>query len=574
MIDLSSFAYFVATEQRSTDYRYLQPGNIIPHEWYKRFSGAEGPDLVCISILSDIVALYRWGNSICESKNTDSPRFIDNSLSLSYEYFEDKFGFGKERTRRALVRLEQQSVLKRKICNIELSSGKRINRLLIFLDQDFFHSCFRDPQLDIRAVAGQGRNTLMLSSNPDTLKISQNDLYCESTSEAAKEKNPAVQSPRWCGDHIRNKNNIINNRSSAQARSNFYKNSDLENNGLKTSAEVLRAKEGGKGREHGTSSTEARGLFTEKAAERNLRDFYPLSEKDCSKLQELSGREFSLRAMNEILLDMSQRIKDRIFRSKKGFLEYMGKAFRYEKRDAVKVSNERFRIKNNLKIEGEGMAEKIAREEEKYLSEVESRREVSPEMHLKKKLASVLERSKAYKLLTAYKFGKRVGEEYELYLSRAVPELTEHDKKLILEQVKATQERVDFGRIGLELITSLKIIEERPRALEVSTKDISMITEQVFGQMTSKEVAEKLRGQGGIWGKARAGLIEYLNDHKDSGKWIDRNWFSKLEAEENEEQKTIKLKAPTSFIVRWISDNYASLMKRIIADYGYEVEMC
>jgi hypothetical protein len=285
--------------------------------------------------------------------------------------------------------------------------------------------------------------------------------------------------------------------------------------------------------------------------------------------------------MNEILLDMSERLKDRFFRTKKGFLSYMSKAFKYEMRDTLKVSNETFRIKRNSEIGDQDIQEQIKNDEEttrqeKYLTELESRREVTAEMHLKKKLACVLERSKAYKLLTAYRAGKRVGEVYELHLSKAVPELTEHDKRLILEQVKATQQTVDFSSFEFGLIKSIKIIEVQSGTSGTGLNNVSSkpSLEKVFEQMTSKELAEKLRGQGGIWDKARAGLIEYLNDYKDSGKWIDKNWFSKLEAEVNEEQKTIKLKAPTSFIARWISNNYASLMERTMADHGYEVEMC
>jgi hypothetical protein len=74
----------------------------------------------------------------------------------------------------------------------------------------------------------------------------------------------------------------------------------------------------------------------------------------------------------------------------------MSQAFRYEKRDAVKISNTSFRIRANLD-EGEQTIQK----QEKYLTELEYSLQVSPEWHLKKKLASVLERSKSYKLLTS-----------------------------------------------------------------------------------------------------------------------------------------------------------------------------
>jgi len=70
---------------------------------------------------------------------------------------------------------------------------------------------------------------------------------------------------------------------------------------------------------------------------RQLKDFYPLTEKDCQELQKQSGRGFTLNAMNQILQDMSKRLKDRSFRSKKGFISYMSKALEYEMRDAVQT---------------------------------------------------------------------------------------------------------------------------------------------------------------------------------------------------------------------------------------------
>ena len=104
---------------------------------------------------------------------------------------------------------------------------------------------------------------------------------------------------------------------------------------------------------------------------KNLKDFYPLNKDDCYKLQSLSGREFSLNSMNEILLDMSKRLTDRYFKSKKAFLSYMGEVFCHEKRDAVKINNDNFKIRNNLTKE-----EIEAEEREKYLANIELSKEI------------------------------------------------------------------------------------------------------------------------------------------------------------------------------------------------------
>jgi hypothetical protein len=76
----------------------------------------------------------------------------------------------------------------------------------------------------------------------------------------------------------------------------------------------------------------------------NLKHHYPLTKDDGDRLQSLSGRNFSLNAMNEILLDMSKR-RDNRFCSKAQFMAYFCKCLRFEMRDAVKTCNDNFRIK-------------------------------------------------------------------------------------------------------------------------------------------------------------------------------------------------------------------------------------
>ena len=87
--------------------------------------------------------------------------------------------------------------------------------------------------------------------------------------------------------------------------------------------------------------------FNQYKEPKNLKYHYPLTKEDGSKLQSLSGREFSLNAMNEILLDMSKRLDNR-FCSKAQFMAYFGKCLRFEMRDTVKTGNDNFRIKANI----------------------------------------------------------------------------------------------------------------------------------------------------------------------------------------------------------------------------------
>lgn len=87
--------------------------------------------------------------------------------------------------------------------------------------------------------------------------------------------------------------------------------------------------------------------FNQYKEPQDLKHHYPLTKEDASRLQSLSGRDFSLNAMNEILLDMSKRLDNR-FCSKAQFLVYFGKCLRFEMRDAVKTGNDNFRIKANI----------------------------------------------------------------------------------------------------------------------------------------------------------------------------------------------------------------------------------
>lgn len=87
--------------------------------------------------------------------------------------------------------------------------------------------------------------------------------------------------------------------------------------------------------------------FNQYKEPQDLKHHYPLTREDGGKLQSLSGREFSLNAMNEILLDMSKR-RDNKFCSKAQFMAYFGKCLRFEMRDSVKTSNDNFCIKANI----------------------------------------------------------------------------------------------------------------------------------------------------------------------------------------------------------------------------------
>ena len=541
---MSINTHSVATKQCNGGKKYLLSGNIAPHQWYKRFCDEEGnPDLVSITNLADVLAWYRNGTS--DQFGYNSPRFVDDSLCVSYDYFEDKFGFRKDRVRRSFVRLEEQGILKRTVKNIELTQGVRVNRIFITLDIEFFNSCFSDSALDIRVGRDLPANNLHVNSS----------VVSACTSDS-------IQSLHQCNHHISNKNIIKKDRSmiytssEAQSGSNFLENNlvleekadNNHNNFLKIStnavdknnnALALQILSDANVNSNPDNQVSSQGknpnIFTKP---KTLEDFYPLNKEDCKELQSLSGRDFSLNAMNEILRDMSKRLTDRVFNSRKGFLSYMSKALRYEMRDVVKTSNESFKIKANL-----SQQESRVEEVENYLTEIEYSTQVSPEWHLKKKLACVLESTKAYNLLKAYRSITIESGVAKIYLQKSV-DLLPLELDQVLSQVKATHERFENGIYNP--IQKIELIMPK-----ITSKDS-------IAQST-KELPNTL------WGKIRKQLITLY------GEAIDISWFSKIEATENEQTKEINLKVSSEFIKDWIERNYEQAIEQTAGAMGIRI---
>ena len=462
--------------------KVFKAGNVIIHDWYKQFCLEDGnPDLVAITILGDIVAWYRNGTD--DYYGEHAPKFDGQSLRVSYDYFEAKFGFQEDRVRRALIRLEKKIVLKRSVKNIALSSGQRINRLLIALDFKFFESCFIDPEFDIRA---------------------HNDgEFCKDLHD--------------CNYPISNKTNIKENRSNEY---NFCKNS------LKEEKQPL------------STGVERTGY--------RLASFYPLAQSDIAHLQSLCCREFSGNAINEILLSLSKKLPDHAFPNKKAFISYMAKALTYEMRDAARISNESFKIRNNQSQE-----ERIIKDQEAFLNEIENSKDSSLKMQLSRKLAGVLDPSSAYNLLLAASFPLNVGSSelsegsiFKIRLQRKV-ELSDMQYRLVLEQVQAV-----YGSHIASLEFEVTKLDTHLESLSF-TKASSPIASGVI-------IA-------GVWGSIRRSLI------KTNGEAVDRNWFSKLIPFVDETNKEIKLKAPTSFIRDWINQNYQHLIESVCIGENYRL---
>jgi len=257
-----------------------------------------------------------------------------------------------------------------------------------------------------------------------------------------------------------------------------------------------------------------------------------LTDETCSTLRSNCGRDFTDRAIREIAKAVSKSKKGSaaFFYHVKGFIAYLSKILSFEKRDPVKISDTNYYITANQTNE-----EQETRKQEKYLTDVEYSLQVSPEWHLKKKLASVLERSKAYNLLTSYK-SLDIKENKAIVHLRKHVELSEMDNNIILQQVQATHE----------------IINHQNEHQEIKFLELEM-PEKVTSFAKSNPLEKNYPERHGIWGKIRETFANYF---EENGEAIDNSWLSKINAKIDSEQKTIELHAPSVFIKDWIENNY------------------
>jgi len=272
--------------------------------------------------------------------------------------------------------------------------------------------------------------------------------------------------------------------------------------------------------------------FNQYKEPKDLGYHYPLTKDDGEKLQRLSGRDFSLNAMNEILLDMSKR-RDNRFCSKAQFMAYFGKCLRFEMRDAVKTGNDNFYIKANVTAINQ---KEISKEKQvqQYLAEVEQKAisHVCPDNQLKARLANVLEPLRSYELLSHIK-------------DLAV----QYEKDVVLSQVKSI-----YSTPELDIESVEYVVENGYKPTNVKSE-----------VWTKATVATQILQQG-IWGDICCKLIE------TSGIYVYNNWISKLVPIIDEEARTIELKAPNSFILQWIETHYGEGIINIIKKLGLELK--
>jgi len=284
--------------------------------------------------------------------------------------------------------------------------------------------------------------------------------------------------------------------------------------------------------------------FNQYKEPQTLNYHYPLTKEDASRLQSLSGRDFNLNAMNEILLDMSKKL-DKRFCSKAQFIAYFVKCLRFEMRDAVKTGNDNFRIKENVTPINQ---KEIDREKqiEQYLAKIEHQAIAygCSENQLKARLANVLAPLRSYELLSNIKDFKVVGNIMRIYL-RHIVQLSENEKNIVLSQVQSIYSTSELDIESVEYVVEniCNSVNER-NGLQIKQPLVKPILQQ------------------DVWGDICQQLIQIYNIH------VYNNWFSKLIPIIDKDTKTIELKAPNSFIQEEIIKRYGDTIKKIVNELG------
>ena len=350
-------------------------------------------------------------------------------------------------------------------------------------------------------------------------------------------------------------NNIINNRS----RSNFIKNSSDSffyevNSNTHSDNEIENQNREGSGNKANTPLPKT--LQTQQpSAIQNTHGFLDsgkylsemlnyLTDEMCEVIRSKCGKNYTYIAIREIAKSVSRSKKGAkaFFYHIKGFIAYLSKILTFEKRDPVKISGTNYYIAAN-----QTKKEKEIQKQEKYLTDIEYSLQVSPEWHLKKKLASTLERSKAYNVLTSYKSLELLESRAVITLNSSI-HLSKGDKDIILKQIQATHEKMDDvgNYLSVECLDIISPNKSRP-----------------FDTVIQQE--KNFPKRAGLWGQIRETFASYFESEGDA---IDKSWLSKLKVKIDRRKKTIELEAPSPFVKDWVENNYLRYVEDATKENG------
>ncbi|WP_341790412.1 DnaA N-terminal domain-containing protein [Rickettsia endosymbiont of Polydrusus tereticollis] len=241
--------------------------------------------------------------------------------------------------------------------------------------------------------------------------------------------------------------------------------------------------------------------------------------------------------MNKLLMKLAEQYPDNKFYNKKAVLNYMAKALTYELRQAPVVNNEGFRFKTD----------EATKARDEYLAEKEYGLGTSQKAQLERKIAAVFEPDIAYALLRSCNFSEIASEAYQLKLTKNIT-LPDYIKTRLLQEIQAV-----YGQ-EIQRLEILPFTGNAPK--------------QPLKTADSGYLGLAGLNPNSVWYKVRQYLI------KQYGEAIDKSWFSKLEAvEENNDSRRITLKPETPFIGSWISGKYYTALRLACESCNFTFEL-
>ena len=421
------------------------------------------PDYLAINIYYDTLRSWHTPNKM---KNVDGEIIYISKLKtkgiyLSYKELAKTHGCSSETIRRKLVKLEKLGLIQRSYKHKETVTTKSYNQLIIYVwkQTPYFYNKHGIEQSEVPTLKPQTNHEYItekynidyhsqvkeikaiandrgIHKEEDTKELIEpfNKLKDRSRANFVKNSFGSFSTEKNLGIEAKNEDNEIKEKENRVGWNNEENQESKES--LNNAKKILILPEQKKQKDSRPTPNTNGFLGSGKYLHEVLDH---LTDDMCSLIRTKCGKDFTNRAIREIAKAVSRSKKGAkaFFYHIKGFIEYLSKILTFEKRDPVKTSSTNYYITAN-----QTDSEKEMREQEKYLTDIEYSLQVSPEWHLKKKLAATLQRAKVYNILTSWK-NLEITKEGIAKLSLTKPVfLTEIDKKIILSQIKATHERV------------------------------------------------------------------------------------------------------------------------------------
>lgn len=556
------------------------------------------PDYLAINIYYDTLRSWHAPNKM---KNVNGEivyisKLKTKGIYLSYKELAKTHGCSSETIRRKLVKLEKLGLIQRSYKHKETVTTKSYNQLIIYVwkKTPYFYNKHGIGQSEVPALKPQTNHEYITEkykidyhSQIQQIKAIANDRGIhkeEDTKELIEPFNRLKDRSR--ANFVKNSFDSFFTEKNSEFES---KNEDDENKKIIKNPQPEQSLE--KPKESRVLTTPNTNGFL--GSGKYLHEVIDhLTDEMCSIIRTKCGKDFTNRAIREIAKSVSRSKKGAkaFFYHIKGFIAYLAKILTFEKRDPVKISGTNYYITAN-----QTDSEKKMREQEKYLTGIEYSLEVSPEWHLKKRLAAMLERSRAYNILTSWR-SLNITKEGVATISLTKPVfLTEIDKKIILSQIKSTQQTLDDkGNIGF--IENIEFVYPQAKYQDLSivnssnaTNDSSLgnranISNDFSEHLASIQDKESIK-ELPIWQQVRKYFMEHCLDRNEAiGR--DKSWLSKLTplhesnkpSDNNGENlddianiPALTLKPESNFVRDWISSNYLFKLESIAKELGYKL---